>query len=143
MHKNVKAHGIRPFPVMHPVQHRDELCREVVAERGQGFGVLVVRDGATAVFVEASEQSAPGSEEAPEAAGERLATRSAIFFGFLKQGDVPEFLKANGAVSVCIEHSYHHFHSLRIEAGEVSIDKRGTELILRELPRASFVHGLE
>ena len=58
--------GAGHAPRVEAIHHAHELGRERVAKGLQRGAVLVERDGAAAVRVEAVEEGAPGAQEAPE-----------------------------------------------------------------------------
>ena len=102
--------------VVEPVEDRDELRGEVVAERDERFVVLVVGYAAAVVLVEAVEQGAPRGEEAPEAATVWVSRGN---FGVacrwkdvIVPADLPKLLEADGATPVGIEHADHHPHGM-------------------------------
>lgn len=43
---------------------------------------------------------------------------------------LPELIETNGAAFIHVEHPDHHFDSMWVEAGEVAVYERGSELFL-------------
>lgn len=55
----------------------------------------------------------------------------------------PELIKVDGAVLVDVEHADHHLDGVRVEGGEIAVDERAAELLLRQRARAVRVDCLE
>lgn len=108
LNKQVKAHDAFAALIVRAEQQLDKLRAESVTERNEGIGEFRQRDVAAAVDVEAVEESAPRGEEGPEAA---------------------EFLEANCAAAVRVEHANHHADSLDVEGGPIAVDKGRRELL--------------
>ena len=87
------------------VEDADEGVAEAVAEGDEGVGVLVERDGAAAVGVEAVEQPPPGGQEGPQPA---------------------ELVEVDRPRLVDVEHPDHHLHRVRVERRVVPVHERGS-----------------
>ena len=150
LYKYIETHAVHPLFIVYPVEHRDELRREMIAEREQRGRVFVQTYSAAAIFVESVEKGPPCGEKAPKATAGELA-RSHIgenIGGYVdvagkEEGGIPELIETNCPIPIRVEHPYHHSYSLGVKACKVSIDQRCPELIFSELPRSPLVYGFE
>jgi hypothetical protein len=60
-----------------------------------------------------------------------------------KQRTVPKLIKVNRATLICIKHSNHHAHGMRIELGPVTIDQRILQFSLAEMATIIAIDGFE
>lgn len=108
LYKQVKAHDTFAALVVRTEEQVNKLRAESVAKGDEGVCELGQGNVAAAVDVETVEEGAPRGEEGPEAA---------------------EFVKANGAAAIRVEHTNHHADSLDVEGGPVAVDEGSGEFL--------------
>lgn len=115
LHKQVEAKLALAALVVRLEQQLDKAVRQPVAERNQRVGEFVALDVTGAVRVEAVEQRAPRRQERPQPT---------------------EFIEADRARAVAVEHADHHAHRVRVEGRPVAVHERRAEFSFRELAGA-------
>ena len=60
-----------------------------------------------------------------------------------REPNIPELLKIDTPILICIKHSYHHLYRMRIETREIAVDQRITQLPLRQPACASSIDCFE
>lgn len=101
LHEQIKANGTLPALIKCLEQYPHKLRAQPVAKSDERIGVLIEADIAASVGVKPVEQRSPRCQEPPQST---------------------EFLEADRAAAIGVEHADHHPDRLRVERGPVAIN---------------------